>query len=286
MKIEKPKAIEIQTTSYCNAGCIICPHSRVSKTQKMGIMSFDLFKKIIDESRNLGIKRVVPYFNNEPFLDPHFFKRLDYINKTDPEFEIEISSNLSMLNKINQEKLSNFIIKELRISIFGFSKISYEKVMPNLKWNRTYENLKMLVKNKKLRKNIENISIVMVDFPDSKTEEKNKCRDFCKKHNINFNFWGFLDRAGSVKEFSNNVIKNEIFGCEQNRPNERIHVLFNGDVVLCCMDWEISHKIGNLERSSVLNVWESSLYQKYREAIYNNGNQKYLSLCKKCKLAL
>lgn len=281
-----PLAIEIQTITSCNAGCTICPHRDVVSKLPNGIMSIDLFKKIIDQIKNPWGVRIIPYFNNEPLLDPFIFERLAYLNEKCPGSEIEISTNVSRLNEEMQSKLQLFTIKELRLSVFGFTDRSYRKVMPGLNWKETERNLVMLSKNKGLRSKIGQLSLVMIDYPEITQEDIVLAEDFCRENFIKFEFWGFFDRSGNVERFSNNINKELIFGCEQRRPLERIHINFRGDVVLCCMDWKWKHKLGNVSEVSLEEVWNSEVYNEYRQAIYNNGSETHTDLCRKCKLAL
>ncbi len=279
-----PSALEIQTASYCNSRCIICPHASISKKENSGIMSMGLFKKIIDQVKaNPGIK-IIPYLNNEPFLDPFFLDRLKYININCKNSEIEISTNVSKLDKGMQEKLLGTEIGELRLSLFGFSEEGHKQAMPGLNWAKVKKNLDDLLNFKSLRKNIKKISLIMIDYPGLKKEDMRLAKNYCKKHDIEFNFWGFLDRAGNVVNFSNRIMKKNTKGCEQNRPLERMHITFKGDVILCSMDWKWEYKIGNLNKDTIETVWNSKKYDKFREAIYLGENPP--DLCKKCKLSL
>ncbi len=282
-----PRFFEIQTASFCNGGCAICPYKDVEKKNKKGIMSDNLFKKIVDEiadNDNYGI-RIIPYFNNEPFLDKKIIERIKYINYKCPGCEVELSTNLSFLDKKNQNELSACNLKDLRLSVFGFSQSSYQKVMTGLDWNNTKNNLDILCHNKKLRKNIGQISLVMIDYPGLKKQDINFAKKYCMDNFIKFEFWGFLDRSGNVKKFSNNINKKNVFGCEQHRPIERFHVLFDGRVVLCCMDWRAQYVLGNVNKNSIKQIWHSARYEEIREKIYK-GKENAPVLCKKCKLSI
>jgi len=277
-----PLAFEIQTASYCNAKCMICPHREVSKNLPNGIMEMDLFKKIIDQIDNPWGVKIIPYFNNEPFLDSLFIDRLNYIAEKCPEAEIEISSNVSLLNAKMQKKLIGIDIRDLRLSVFGFTKESHHSVMPGLDWNIVEKNLWLLAENKELRQSIGQVSIVMIDYSGIKKEDIELAKSFCKKHFIKFELWGFFDRGKNVKDYSNDVYRDSVVGCEQRRQQERMHIIFDGRVVLCCMDWKLEYVLGNLNQQSIKEVWDSNEYQKIRKDIHDNNA---LELCKKCKLS-
>src|SRR5918995_4259683 len=51
-----PEIVQIESTNICNAKCTFCPRDEMHRRQ--GIMSFDLFKKVVDECAELGITHV------------------------------------------------------------------------------------------------------------------------------------------------------------------------------------------------------------------------------------
>ncbi|MFH0892110.1 MAG: radical SAM/SPASM domain-containing protein [Candidatus Falkowbacteria bacterium] len=278
-----PKAIEIQTATFCNGRCTICPHHDLSGQKPAGVMSVGLFKKIIDQvGRGWGI-RIIPYLNNEPFLDPFFIKRLEYIVDKCPDCEIEIATNASLLDRKMQDRMSGIIIRDLRLSVFGFSKNGYERIMTGLSWKRTKANLDSMVKNKKFRKDIGQISLVMIDYPGLSSADVKGARKYCLDNFLKFELWGFLDRAGSVGRYRNGVHREKIAGCEQCRPLERMHIGYAGKVILCSMDWKEEVILGNLNENSVREIWHSRGYNLIRKNIYSSGPPPVI--CAKCKLA-
>ena len=282
-----PKFFEIQTASYCNGGCAICPHREVSGVIPSGIMDQGLFEKIIGQisKKNCWGTRIIPYLNNEPFLDKFFIDRVEYINKKCPTAEVEISTNLSVLDDKNQKELSRCLIKELRLSIFGFTKKSYEKVMTGLSWKNTKKNLDCLLVNKELRSQIGQISLVMIDYPGISAEDVSSAERYCRDNFIKFELWGFLDRGGNISSYSNEIKKNRIHGCGQNRVSNRLHILFDGRVVICSMDWRQEYILGDLSKQTIEEVWESKKFNNLRK-IVDGEEGSAPSICKKCKLSL
>lgn len=280
--VDFPETIEVQTASYCNGKCILCPHKRVSEHLPSGVMSDSLFRRIISQV-SLS-KRIIPYFNNEPFMDPRFMQRLHTLKKLAPEAEIEIATNASLLSREKQNELVEIPLQELRLSIFGFSKDTYSRIMTGLNWKKTFDNLHTLIRNQKLRDNIEEISIVMIDFPLVPRDDREEAKRFCEEHGLTFHLWGFMDRSGNVEGYSNNVWKEKVSGCEQDRPLKRLHVTFQGKVVLCCMDWKQEYILGDLTKNSVNDVWTSKDYNEIRKRIYGNTSDAP-KLCKRCILA-
>lgn len=275
-----PKIIEFQTHNRCNANCIICPYVSMNyKGQKMSDM---IFKKIIDECVGKSIVRLIPYLNNEPFIDKNFIEKLKYIRKQLPDVEIEISTNVSLLDKDIIHELYNLNITELRLSIFGYSEKTHIHMMPGISHKKVFENTEYLAKT--FRNSNCKISIVMIDNKKLDESEFAKMKEYAIKNNFDFSRWGFLDRATNVKNFSNNYYNKQACNCEQKRPLERMHILADGRVIFCCQDWGHNHILGNVQNNSIEEIWMSDSYNQYRSNLYNK-KLPAPELCKKCILS-
>ena len=71
----------------------------------------------------------------------------------------------------------------------------------------------------------------------------------------------------------------------KNRPLERLHVLYDGSVILCCQDWRKEVVIGSLNDSTITEIWNSDRYNWVRSEIYR-GSSCNIDLCKRCKLSV
>ena len=80
---------------------------RNSNKKMMGMMNFDLFKKIIDECSNEGALAISLGSRGEPMLNVKFLDMLNYINNKKNFFDIKINSNGSALT----EKICHGILK-------------------------------------------------------------------------------------------------------------------------------------------------------------------------------
>ena len=136
-----PYILQVETTSYCNADCVICPYPETAKEISMGIMPDDLYKKIVDECAASDAVRVFePFLNNEPLLDRKFPQRLDYARRMLPKAKIQVNTNLSILS---DEAAASLVrnVDVLLLSAHGINAPEYEAVMPKVKFDRFMENL-------------------------------------------------------------------------------------------------------------------------------------------------
>lgn len=74
-----PFMILVEVTNDCTLDCIMCPHSQLR--EKTGYMSFDLFKRVIDEcSRHHSPGDLVFSGIGEPLLHPQILEMAKFAN--------------------------------------------------------------------------------------------------------------------------------------------------------------------------------------------------------------
>ena len=135
--VNYPKFIEIETMSGCNAKCIMCP---VPTQKRKGIIKDNLFTKIVDEISHYKdwINFVSLSRNGEPLLDKKLPSRVKQLKDAGIKY-VSFSTNASLLTREKGKELLESGLDELRISIDGFSKNTFETVRKGL----DYEQVKM-----------------------------------------------------------------------------------------------------------------------------------------------
>lgn len=277
--LDYPKIIEVQFHNKCNSNCLICPYKDMNYNYEK--MSKELFEKFLSEIDENKLKRIIPYLNNEPFLSTDFINMVKMIRNKFKKIEIEISSNISMIKEIDIVEMSKLNITELRLSVFGYEKSTYNKMMPCLNYEKTFEKLQMISSVMKDSNTI--ISIVMIDNGEINEQEFIDMKCLCDKLGFKFERWGFLDRSDNVTYKSNNIYNENVSSCEQNRPLERMHILSDGRVIFCCQDWSHSLVVGNINNNTISEVWNSETFINARKSLYDKEKDSPM-ICKKCKL--
>jgi radical SAM protein with 4Fe4S-binding SPASM domain len=259
-----PWGVDIGTTNLCNAACIMCPHS---KLKKMGTMDMKLYKKIIDNCSKLKINIITLSFFGEPFLDKTIIEKIKYAKFKG--MTVAFYSNASLLN----EKLAKEIIEagldSITISFDGATKETYEKIRKKLNFDVTKKNVLNLIETRnKMKKVNPKINLVLVELEENKKEIKQFYNEWKNKVNsiniINMRNWANdIQKEGTKESFHfNKKIK--------RKPCALIWlkmvVDWNGDVVLCCDDWNHSTVLGNLKKQTIEEIWGGEKLKKIREA--------------------
>jgi MoaA/NifB/PqqE/SkfB family radical SAM enzyme len=112
-----PSVILIENTNCCNARCVMCPREKL--TRKPGVMTFELFEKIIREVSETKRKPVVHLHGfGEPLLDESLPERI----KLAKAFGIKhtyLVTNASLLFPETAGKIIGSGLDSMKISFYG-----------------------------------------------------------------------------------------------------------------------------------------------------------------------
>jgi radical SAM protein with 4Fe4S-binding SPASM domain len=64
-------------------------------------------------------------------------------------------------------------------------------------------------------------------------------------------------------------------------PTNHMVIKHDGDVLLCCCDWEYKVVHGNVFTDRIEEVWTNASFQHYRDTL-KQGRRDKLRMCRKC----
>ncbi|MFH1245500.1 MAG: radical SAM/SPASM domain-containing protein [Candidatus Omnitrophota bacterium] len=283
-----PRYLSIQTTSLCNAGCIFCPYKEIKDTFPARIMDMGLYRKIIDECASHNhIEKILLYMNNEPLTDPYLIERINYAKEMVPRAGVHILTNGLLLTGEMSGKLLDSQLDWIGISFHGLKKETIEKAM-GLPYEITFQRINNFIDQARDRKNIK--EYVMLTFLRHKylsEEEKEEAIAFWRKRGlerINY-FDGPISRAGNVPDLPKVRNPGSVLGCNTIWADQMLHIVEDGKVVLCCMDWRREVILGDLNQESITRVWSGSRRQVWQRI---KGKQPMSDefLCRRCEAAV
>ncbi len=266
--IDFPKIIQIETNILCNDNCDFCPQKNAVRETK--IMPDEIWQKIVDDTRGRGII-YRPFMVNEPLTDKRLPLIVRYI-KEDRTAKVELNSNGGLLTEEWGIKLIKEGIDNIRFSVDGFSSDTYKKSGRGDDYEQVVKNINKFIELKKKMKSDVIIFVRMIDMDINKHEQK----DYLK-------YWGHrADIANIVPLYQwpwNGQEKPVMKPCPKIR--EEMFFTSGGAAVLCCWDNLKKGVIGNINESSVFEIWNGELNQKYRRLL-NEGKRDEILLCSKC----
>jgi len=279
-ELDVPIHILVEINSACNLRCPMCFQSDKSFTRKpyMGIMKFDLFKKIIDDAQNEKIKALTFAVRGEPTSHPNFDKFLKYASNK--FFEFKMNTNATYLNEEKCHQILSSSMNIINFSIDAHLEKIYEKVRVGAKFKQVVKNLKLFkrIKNK-FYKNSKIITRVSGILYRKDQRSKKFKRDFK-------NFWSkYVDEVG----WANMKMQWDTYN---NKPTpelsnpchflwDRMYIWYDGTVNPCELDYKSTLKITNIKNKKIRDIWNSKEYKKIRQ-IHLLKERNKLNPCDRC----
>ncbi len=280
-----PHSIDIQTKSGCNAHCTFCGVGR-EVNRVYGTMPDDLFQRIIDEVMEYPfLLRLDPYLLNDPLVDKKMPQRLEYIARKKGKRRwprVRITTNAGLLTEeMAYGLLHSEALDEINFSFHSILPEVYEKMMAPLKYDRVMGNIlrfkEMWEKypGKKPRLSVWTVKTrpVIENLPNEKRYWRKlgiafKARKLDNRADTQIENLGLADREFVRVPFC--VI-----------PFWRAWILWNGDMIMCCVDQERTNVLGNCRDRSIKEIWKDSRYQELRRRW--RTRQLDGLLCNECK---
>lgn len=274
-----PRAVEFQTLSTCNAKCVFCPHHHAPERIPHGRMEDGLIKKIVDECSRHLVGRISPYLTNEPLLEKRMPDILTYIHQKTPFFtKTKINTNASLLTEEMGRKLIASGLNQLWISVNGYSPETYKASM-GLDYEKTMRNIDTFLELKE-RTGKKNPSVRITTVHTKLVEhELPYAKEYWAKRKVNFSIHPLDNRAGDAAADAISSGKKQARRCDLFL--KQAYIVENGDMILCCHDWEQTVVLGNVAQTSIKDVWNSpSFIDRIYE--YYEGNFDHIEICRAC----
>ncbi len=264
-----PNTVRIETTNACNAKCVICPHRQMQRP--VCNMDDALYKKIIDECAKYNCGNVHLHNFGEPLLDRNLPERVRYAKKKGIK-RVVIFSNGSILTTDKANELIDAGLDVIKVSFDGATKEEFEQIRFPLKFDNIVSNIKELVNIRDLRKSPLKIKVACCSTTDK--DETIRTLENCVD---DFSF-------GKVHNWTDSEINHSVKSTIR-KPCSRVWrtftVLSNGNAALCCLDYEGQVILGDVNKTSIFEIWNNESYRKIR-LLHKTAQQDQITICKNC----
>ena len=258
----------------------MCYQSDKSFTKKpyMGSMSENLFYKIIDELHEGGTDAITFGSRGEPTLHN---KIGDFIDYTSNKFmDLKLITNATKLTEDLSHKILSSNVNQLTFSIDAYDKKTYEEIRRRSDFDNVFKNIKRFneIRNSKYPNSnlITRASGVKVK---NSNQDENKFLDFWKP---------YVDEVGMKSAF-------ERWDTYSNEPHpdfltpcsflwERMYIWFNGIVNPCDSDYKSFLTYGNVNDTSIKDIWNSKSINEVRQKHTSNKRSQCFP-CDRCGAA-
>jgi radical SAM protein with 4Fe4S-binding SPASM domain len=291
-----PFTMMIETSNLCNFNCETCPTPRKLINRPRKSMSFEIFKKIIDNSKDV-VHNILLHWTNEPLTNPEIDRFVSYCRKNN--LFTDFSTNAVLLNENAARKILNAKLDKITICLDGMSKKTFKDFRGQDKFETVVKNIKKFMQ---LKKELNAKTFVEIQFIANRfnQNEIEKIKKFSKENKIDklfiktFGLCGYFytpkerayllnkfvpTRKDVAKRFSEkdcSLLVENTRKCEA--PKTTICVTVEGDIAICCYDFTGKFLYGNLVREKLKDILNS----KKARGIISQGIKRKLGVCKNC----
>ncbi len=275
--------IAIENTNICNASCTMCAHKSMKRAK--AIMPYEEYCKIIDIAIKEDITHLYLGQLGEPFADNGIVDKMDYAARCGMEL-YSITTNASLLDKETSERLLGYPWKSISFSVDGAKKDTYKSIR-GLDYNVVENNILTFLRLRKKAKRFDlRVRMQMVVYDKNRHEVDDyfntwKSRlvpgvdDIAFLHATNYAGLTDIEYTGNLDSKMLRIPCGRIW-------NFMIIVSVNGNIQLCCWDYEVDNEIGNVfKEGSLKALWNNSRMKHFRQ-LHINGDFDKIPLCKNC----
>lgn len=291
--LSTPFILYLDPSSVCNLQCSFCPCGRAhedlwteEKRNSVGIMDFELYKKIIDDCKGFPekIKVLRLYKEGEPLVNPHFAEMVEYANNSGLFLGIDTTTNGTLLNPEMNRKLVKAGLSRINISVEALSGDEYERICgKRIDFDKFRDNIRDLYENKgDCHIFIKTITEINDEEDSQKLKDKfySLFGDICDE--IAFEHiapcWPGFDKELYSTEFG--VYGNKIQECVVcPRLFYILTINSDGAATRCIVDWNRQMTIGDVHENTVPELWKMMDEARIEHL---KGNRRKMVGCADC----
>ncbi len=261
-------------------------------------MEWNLFEKIATElASETEASTLLLTLHNEPLLDKRLFDWVKHIKSISPDKSCTIVTNGELLDRFSTTEIVQSGLDRLTISLNAHSRETYESINTGLDYDRVMKNVYYLLSDRPMRRKVE----LKFLLTGESAHEVQQAVDYWNQQGVRTKVVGITNRAGSLDTYERLRLKDAHYtgplllrvwknlmsntrgaiGCEL--PFYQMNILFNGDAIVCCHDWNRATVIGNVKTSSLRSIWNSERMNEIRRLILRKRYEK-ISTCRECSV--
>jgi len=272
-----PLILMVEPTNVCNIQCGMCPNGIM--TREKGYMSFNLYKRLIDNNNDF-IQSLNLYVMGEPLLNLQLTAMVKYAKNKN--IRTNIFTNGTLLTKDLSRKLIIAGTDEISVSFECVSCLS-EYNGKGADHEDVFNNIKMLVRERNiLKKYLPLLSVRFLNYGFTR-KEFHDWRKRLRRAGVDY-IWKvpMHDWTGMYSPVvkQNKKLKKKYFHCVL--PWGVLAVLWNGQVVGCCDDFDGKFLVGDINETPKLSdIWNNDKMLHLRKVLATRQYQK-VDICKNC----
>ncbi len=275
-----PLMLNIEPTLACNLGCFMCPahNNSVSNMRKSGLMTWELYTKIIDEcAAEGGVKILNLHKDGESLLHPKFADMITYAKEKKAAEVIHFNTNLTFKNQKLVDKILLSGVDDITFSIDAACPETFYEVKGKDLYQQVVDNARAFYKRRdELGLKAPYMRVKMLGTGEN-AEELERFREMWIDTADEVQVQMLHNFAGGL-EFDRSLQENR-FPCAFLFYSTAIN--WDGTVTICHRDFKGEDLFGDVNEHTLKEIYTGQKYRRYME-LHNTGKEEQISLCQFC----
>lgn len=275
-----PRSVKIELTGRCNFRCGFCA-LRTRKVQPKGDMDVKLFQRITREMREAGVEEIGCFYLGESFMAPDLLTFAIAWCKHTLKFPyVFLTTNGSLCTRERLKRVMEAGLDSLKFSINAADEEQFEQVMavkPAL-FRQALAAVKLAREVRDEGKYKCGIYASSIQYDGEQQRKMNELLDEHVKPHVDEHYWLPLYSMGSLATKREEELGYRPTAGNQGRlANLREplpcwsafsegHVTADGMLSACCFDADARWAMGDLNKMSFMEAWNSQAFQNLRAA--------------------
>jgi MoaA/NifB/PqqE/SkfB family radical SAM enzyme len=289
-----PRSVKIEISPRCNYRCGFCA-LRTREVQPKWDMDFGLFKRVTREMRDAGVEEIGVFYLGESFMNPRLLVDcIAYLKRDIAMPYVFLTSNASMSFPEAVEECMKAGLDSLKWSVNAADEAQFEKIMgvaPRL-FRRALDNIKSAWETRLRGGYRTGLFASSIRYDGEQQEKMERLLAERVAPYVDQHYWLPLYSMGAFA-----TLREEELGYRPTAGNQgRVgalreplpcwsaftegHVTAEGRLSACCFDATAHWTMGDLNRQSFMEAWNSEPFVKLRAAHLRKDVSG--TVCEKC----
>jgi radical SAM protein with 4Fe4S-binding SPASM domain len=274
--IQTPLVVHVDTNNVCNFRCKFCTtgdHALLAKYERpKGFMTFELFRKIIDDLTQFEskVKDLIFHKNGEPLLHPDIVQMIRYAKEKNVAKRTILVTNASNLTPRLARGIADSGIDYIQISMQAVSDEGYKEVSQvNVSYDKLVFAVGYLYAHKKESTHL-NVKIMDIGLSEEEKQKfnedfKNICNTVGIEHPISYTQPNIKDTSLGLKRETTHDAYSASYKEICTLPFYTMNINFNGKVSACSFDWRHKQIMGEVDKTPLKEIWFDERYNNFRK---------------------
>ena len=285
-----PYEIDVEPTNLCNLHCPLCSTGTDESTRKKGMLVFENFKRLIDQSKDFVLQFSLQNWG-ESTLVKDFPKMIRYAANAGVFTRVSTNFSVNYTDEYFEEFLRSGLGR-LVIDIDGTTQEAYEKYRIGGNLKTVLDNTKKAMKMKKemgLTYPIIQARMLVTKYNEHQLEDfkqltKDLEVDEMELGNIQLNPNTAAEKwLPEDKQYVYETYMGERRTSQCHWPWSGLVINWDGGVAPCTIVDDPNSDFGNVFESDLKTLWNNEYYVSARSTWAKNSDKKKFTICNMCK---